>query len=57
MMNSLVGVDYKKVVVPLKVNERIRVIKPNSVITNNFDTNRINIVIGDDDLIVRIYRG
>ena len=57
MYNIIIGCDYKEVLIPLKSDERIRVIKPNQVITQDYNEHRINIVVGDDDLIQRIYRG
>ena len=57
MMNALVGLNVNRVDIPRKIDERIRVLRPNDVPTVDKDYKRINIVVGDDDLIKRIYRG
>ena len=57
MMNALVGLNVNKVDIPRKIDERIRVLRPNDVPTVDKDYKRINIVVGDDNLIKRIYRG
>lgn len=57
MMNALVGLHVNQVKIPIKVDERLRIIRPNDIITRDYQENRINIVVGDDDLIKQIYRG
>ncbi len=52
-----IGLDIKEAVFPLKSYERIRVIKPNQVITEAYDEERLNVVIDANDIVTKIFWG